>query len=390
MATLSKVNEQYSNLFGTAAMLLQSPGRINLIGEHTDYNLGCVLPAAIDKYIFMAIGTRADDAINLVSADFDDQYSASLDKLEPAWKLWPNYILGVINEFKNAGKYVGGINLVLGGDIPISAGMSSSAAICTGTAFALNKLFNAGFTKLELAKIAVAAEHNYLKVKCGLMDPYVNLYGKERSFVKLNCRTEEHQYVPFDNDQIKIVLFNSGVRHNFIKLASAFDTLREHCATGLALIQKHAPHISSLPEVPKAMLEILKPHDQDVYKRCLYIVEESERLERLCDDLMTGDFKSAGQRLFESHEGLRNLYQISCEECDFLVDTVKEIPGVLGARMMGAGFGGCTINLVESEAVDEVIKRVKGRYNGSFAKDVKVYHASIGSGTEEVSLVSVL
>ncbi len=387
MANLNEVSSRYEKLFGKAPLLVRSPGRINLIGEHTDYNLGCVLPAATDKCIYLALGSRTDQTIELVSADFDYTFTAALNTLEPAWKLWPNYILGVINEFKNLGRQIYGVNIVFGGNIPLSAGMSSSAAICSGTAYALNKLFGWGLSKLELAKIAVSAEHNYLGVKCGLMDPYVNLFGKEGNLVKLNCKTEEHEYIPFKADGVRIVLLDTGIRHNFIKLSEAFNALRLECQNGLEIIQKHAPHITCLPEVKQEMLDqLVKPENEIAYKRCLYIVQETERLENVCQDLKNNNFRAVGKRLFESHEGLKNLYEISCDECDFLVDLAKQMPAVLGARMMGAGFGGCTINLIESDAVEEVIETAKLRYKERFDRQLKVYHTSIGNGTEEVTI----
>lgn len=388
MANAASVSELYKRSFGTDFQLFRSPGRINLIGEHTDYNLGYVLPAAIDKAIYMAIGARSDDTVELLSADFDYTHSVSLDDVQPAWKLWPNYILGVIAEFKKAGKFMRGFNIVFGGDIPLSAGMSSSAAICTGAAFAINTLFDCGYSKLELAKLAVAAEHNYLKVRCGLMDPYVNLFGKENALVKLNCKTEEHEYIPFNNDAIEIVLFNTGVRHNFIKLASVFDERRMQCQAGLDILQRHNPAIETVSQANKALLDaLIKPYDESVYRRCLYVVEETNRVEAVSKAFISGDFMAAGRHLYAGHDGLKNLYEVSCEETDFLVEHVKQLNNVLGARMMGAGFGGCTINLIVSGTSEEVVANVKAAYKERFKKDLKVYHTSIGNGTEELKAI---
>lgn len=387
MGNLKSVADFYKNKYNSVPLLIRSPGRVNLIGEHTDYNLGSVLPGAINKYIYFAIGARDDNQINIDASDYSDTYSASLDKLEPAWKLWPNYVLGVINELKKAGKVITGLNIVFGGDIPLSAGMSSSAAITSATAFSLNKLFHLGYSKLELAKIAVAAEHNYLGVHCGLMDPFVNLHGKEGNLIKLNCNTEQYAFVPFKADDIQIILFDSGVKHNIIKLTAAFNERRNQCQHGLALVKEHFPEVKSLSDVDEQMLlKYVKPVDEIAYKRCLYVVQENARLEAICDDLEQHNFEAAGRRMFENHEGLKNLYEVSCDECDFLVETTKNIDGVLGSRMMGAGFGGCTINLVKSNVADEVIDRVKKAYLEKFQTSLKVYNASIGNGTEEVAL----
>jgi galactokinase len=385
MANPSAVSDLYKDTFGTDFRLFRSPGRINLIGEHTDYNLGLVLPAAIDKAIYIAVGKRTDNTVQLLSADFNYTHSESLDDIKPAWKLWPNYILGVIEEFKKAGKCIAGFNIVFGGDIPLSAGMSSSAAICAGTAFALNTLFNCGYSKLELAKLAVAAEHNYIKVRCGLMDPYVNLFGRKNTLVKLDCKSETHEYIPFDADSIQFVLFNTGVRHNFIKLSAAFDERRMQCKAGLDIIQQLHPEIKILSQANNAMLDsILKSYDEKVYKRCLYVFEESHRVEAVCSALKAGDFNSVGRHLLDGHEGLQNLYEVSCDETDFLVNQVKDLDGVLGARMMGAGFGGCTLNLIKTEAVEEVIAAIRPLYKERFGNGLKIYHTHISDGTSEL------
>lgn len=393
MGNLKTITNQYRKKYNSEPLIIRSPGRINLMGEHTDYNLGSVLPGSINKYIFVAIGKREDSEINIEASDYSDQYSASLIKLEPAWKLWPNYILGVISEFQKAGKTLTGVNIVFGGDIPLSAGMSSSAAISSAIAFALNNLFDCGYSRLELARIAVAAEHNYLGVHCGLMDQFVNLYGKEGNLIKLNCKTEEYEYIPFKATNLKIVLFDTGVKHNLITLTAAFNERRMQCETGLKLVKQNVAQVTSLTDVSVDMLEkYVKPVDEMAFKRCLYIVQEIERLERICDDLKSDDYRSVGKRMYQNHDGLKNLYEVSCNECDFLVNTTKEMPAVLGSRMMGAGFGGCTLNLIEDAESESIIEKVKAEYRAKFSRELKVYIASIGNGTEVVQneLVPVL
>ena len=387
MAKQEKIVELFQQLFKEEPLLVRSPGRVNIIGEHTDYNLGLVLPAAINKYIFFAVGTRSDREINIHAADYGDQFSASLDKLEPAWKLWPNYLLGVISEFQKAGKQIGGLNIVFGGDIPLAAGLSSSAAITCATAFALNKLFDLGCTKLELAKIAQASEHNYVGVHCGLMDQYANLFGKEGHLIKLNCATEQHTYIPFASTNIKVVLFDTGVKHHLV--SSAYNERREQCQNGIAIVKKHVPEVNGLPDITEQMLnEYVKPVSELVYKRCLYVIQEMQRLEKVCRDLETDDFTSVGQHMFDTHAGLKDLYEVSCDECDFLVEATRKHPAVLGSRMMGAGFGGCTINLIYSDAAEEIIENVKNEFRQRFGKEPKVYLTSIGNGTEEIKSLS--
>lgn len=385
MGNLKAIVELYREKHNSEPLLIRSPGRVNIIGEHTDYNLGSVLPAAINKYIFLAIGKRIDDEINIYAADYADQYSASLSALEKAWKLWPNYILGVINELKKDGKELSGVNIVFGGDIPLAVGLSSSAAITCAAAHAINQLFSLGYSKLELAKIAQLAEHNFVGVHCGLMDQYASLFGKEGNLIKLNCRTNEHQYIPYPENNIEIVLFDSNVKHHLV--SSAYNERREQCQKGVELVKKHVPGVTALPDITEQMLhQFVKPVDELAYKRCLYVIQEIERLEKVCEDLQAEDFEALGQRMFATHLGLKELFEVSCDECNFLVDTVQKDLNVLGARMMGAGFGGCTINLIYKEAVEQISEKLKADYKSKFNKDLRVYTATIGNGTEEVKI----
>jgi galactokinase len=386
MAKQQKIEEKFRELYKSEPLMIRSPGRVNIIGEHTDYNLGPVLPAAIDRYMYLAIGARTDNEVKVYAADYDDEYTASTTKLEKAWKLWPNYLLGVVNEMLKDGKNVSGINIVFGGDIPLAAGLSSSAAITCATAFAINKLLNFGYSKIELAKIAQKAEHNFVGVHCGLMDQFASLFGKENHLIKLNCSTEEHEYIPFTAQDIKIVLFDTGIKHHLV--TSAYNERRSQCEAGIEIVKKHHPGIKGLPDITEAMLQqYVKPVDDVIYRRCLYVVQEIERLEKACLDLQKEDFESLGQRMFATHAGLKDLYEVSCDECDFLVDTTHKLLPVLGSRMMGAGFGGCTINLIYNDHVDATIETVKEEYRTKFKKELKAYLTTIGNGTEEIRSV---
>ncbi|MBC7914047.1 MAG: galactokinase [Pyrinomonadaceae bacterium] len=386
MANLKTIVGMYRQKYNSEPLLVRSPARIILIGEHTDYHLGPVLPATINKYLYLAIGLRIDNEIHIESVDFNDRYATSLSELVPALKLWPNYLLGVINEFHIAGKINSGINIVFGGEIPLSTGLASSASVTCATAFALNKLFDGGCSLLEIAKIAQRAEHTYLGVECGLLDQYTNFFGKEGFWIKINCRSLEHTYVPATTNEVTIVLFDSGIRHNLVNLAAAFKERKRECKRGIALVQQHEPQINSLADISREMLsKYVEPVDLVSYKRCLYVVQEINRFENICKDLEKQDFKSIGQRLFENHEGLKDLYEVSCDECDFLVDVTKKIPEVFGSRMMGAGFGGCTINLIKSADTDSVIEKVKKEFVKKYGRDLKVYLTTIGNATEEVT-----
>ena len=381
MGKLEKIAEKFRQLHNSEPLIVCSPGRINLIGEHTDYNLGHVLPAAIDKYIYLAVSKRSDNAINICAADYNDEFSTTLDSKEPAWKLWPNYVLGVINELKKDGKELSGLNIVFGGDIPLAAGLSSSAAITCAAAFGINHLFSLGYSRLEMARIAQMAEHKFVGVQCGLMDQFANLYGKEGNFINLDCRTNRYEYIPFSTKDIQIVLFDTGVKHHLV--SSAYNERREQCQQGLALVKKHVPEIEALPDVSEDMLlKYVKPFSDVIFRRCLYVVQECERLDQACRSLAKSDFEAVGNRMFETHQGLKELYEVSCAECDFLVDLTRLSLNVLGSRMMGGGFGGCTINLLYTDAVDKVVDQAKTEYKRQFGKDLKVYHTSIGNGTE--------
>ncbi|WP_257670727.1 galactokinase [Parapedobacter tibetensis] len=374
------VNEKYQHLFNDTPLLVRSPGRVNLIGEHTDYNNGLVLPAAIDKNIILAIGKRGDRAIHLHSLDQEQTHIATLDSLERSQLLWPDYILGVIQQLAQRGHTMQGVNLVFGGDIPQGAGLSSSAALECATAFALNELFGLGIQRLEIALTAQAAENEFVGVKCGLMDQFASVFGQEQRLIKLDCRDFSHEYIPFNNPDLRIVLFDTQVKHSLA--SSAYNERREQCEYGVSLIQKHHPDVKSLRDANIEQLKRhVKPVDEVVYNRCFYVVSEIKRLQDGCDDLKKDDFESFGKRMFETHHGLQHLYEVSCDELDILVDLVRDYDAVLGARMMGGGFGGCTINLVKAPHVDEIVKTVSEGYLAKTGKNPQVYIAQLSAGT---------
>ena len=374
------VNEKYQTLFNNTPLLVRSPGRVNLIGEHTDYNNGLVLPAAIDKNIILAIGKRDDDEIHLHSLDQGETHVAKLDKLERSPLLWPDYIVGVVQQLIKRGHHVSGFNLVFGGDIPQGAGLSSSAALECATAFALNELFSLALQQLDIALISQAAENEFVGVKCGLMDQFASVFGQEQRLIKLDCSDFSHEYIPFNNPDLRIVLFDTQVKHSLA--SSAYNERREQCEHGVSLIQKHHPEVKSLRDASTAHLaRYVKPVDDTVYNRCFYVVSEIQRLLDGCDDLKRDDFESFGVRMFETHDGLQHLYEVSCDELDILVDLVRGNDAVLGARMMGGGFGGCTINLVRAAQVQEVVDSVTTAYKQKTGKQAQAYIANISAGT---------
>lgn len=374
------IEQTFKTKYNSSPSLFCSPGRINLIGEHTDYNSGLVLPAAIDKYIILAIAVREDNEVHIFSQDYQDSYITSLSHIEVSGKLWPDYIMGVIDQIQKLDKKVGGVNIVFGGNIPQGAGLSSSAAVECATAYALNDLFNLGFNSLELAKISQAAENEFVGVKCGLMDQFASTFGKENKFIRLDCETYEYKYIPFDTNDYSLILFDTQVKHSLA--SSAYNERRQQCEYGVQLIHKHHPEVTSLRQVTLEMLDkFVKPIDKLVYNRCEFIVREIKRVEDSCTDLLAANYIQFGNRMFQTHEGLKNQYEVSCEELDFLVEFVKDSPEVLGARMMGGGFGGCTINLIENKTIDRISNSTAIAYEKAMGKPMKVYPVSIVDGT---------
>jgi galactokinase len=372
--------ERFQKHFGGRPLLVVSPGRVNLIGEHTDYNEGFVLPGATDKAIVFAAAPRTDAVCHFVSRDLDQEFRCALDSLHRSPLRWPDYLQGVIDQFLRAGHRIRGFNCVFGGDIPIGAGMSSSAAIEGGLAFALNAMFNLGLDGVTLVKLAQKAENEFVGVRCGIMDQFINIHGREKKVLKLDCRSLCYEHFPFERDDLRIVVSDTLVRRELA--GSEYNVRRRQCEEGVNLLRKYGSGISSLRDVTQGLLrEHQAEFDPVVYRRCDYVVRENIRVEEACVDLLRGDFKSFGERMYESHAGLRDDYEVSSAELNTLVDAAAPVPGVLGSRMMGAGFGGCTISLVESAAVPEFEARVGGAYEAAVGKLPKIHVIKIEAGT---------
>lgn len=380
---IQSVREKFQQRYGTEPHIFRSPGRVNIIGEHTDYNNGFVLPAAIDKAIYVGISRREDDQIFLYSEEFKEEHNTDLVTALPTDKQWPNYILGVVDQLKKRGYEIHGFNLNFDGDVPVGAGLSSSAAVECSVAFALNEIFGLGIKKEELAEIGQKAEHTYAGVMCGIMDQFASVFGKEDHVIKLDCQTLEYEYVPLKLQGYKLVLLNTNVKHSLA--SSEYNTRREECAEGVALINEGGGNIASLRDASLEMLDqYVKPENEVVYRRCKYVVEENQRLFSACEALQNGDLKTLGQKMYGSHDGLSKEYEVSCRELDFLVDAVRANPDVLGARMMGGGFGGCTINIVKEEAIDGLVNDLKGKYSEAMGLDLAAYIAQIEDGSSAV------
>lgn len=379
-----KVLQDFTRNFNEEPTIVRSPGRVNIIGEHTDYNNGFVLPAAIDKAIYVAVSPRNDETIKLYSGEFDEFFETSLKTLKPTDRFWPNYILGVADQLLKRGYSIKGFNLAIDGDVPIGSGLSSSAAVECATAFALNQIFKLGIDKKDLAFIGQKAEHTFAGVMCGIMDQFASVFGKKDHVIKLDCQSLDYEYVPLELAGYKILLLNTNVKHSLG--SSEYNTRRAQCEQGVAWVKEHHREVNSLRDVTMEMLhQYVEPKDKLIYQRCKYVVEEKERLLTGCEDLKKGDLESLGKKMFQTHDGLSKEYEVSCKELDFLVDAVRNNPDVVGARMMGGGFGGCTINIVKEEAIDALIDRLEEDYEKNMGLKLTAYIAQVENGTSLIS-----
>ena len=368
---------------GTTGSVYTSPGRINLIGEHTDYNGGFVFPGAVDKGMVAEIKPNGKDKVCAYSIDLKDYVEFGLNEEDAPKASWARYIFGVCREMIKRGVDVKGFNTAFAGDVPLGAGMSSSAALESTYAYALNDLFGDNkIDKFELAKVGQATEHNYCGVNCGIMDQFASVFGKEGHLIRLDCRSLEYQYFPFRPDGYRLVLVDSVVKHELA--SSAYNKRRQSCEAVVAAIKKNHPTVEFLRDCTMDMLNEVKAEvSEEDYMRAEYGIEEIQRVLDVCDALEKGDYETVGQKMYETHHGMSKLYEVSCEELDFLNDIAFDC-GVTGSRVMGGGFGGCTINLVKNELYETFISTAKERFKEKFGRSPKVYDVVISDGSHKV------
>lgn len=380
--TKHSIPEEIKPFINSDTLIVRSPGRINLIGEHTDYNNGFVLPAAINKAVYVAVEKSDDNSISLYSSSHNESFEVAIKDIHPVSGHWSVYILGVVDQMKKRNYKIDGFKLAIYGDVPLGAGLSSSAAVECATAFALNELFELGIERIDLTRIAQLAEHEFAGVKCGIMDQFASVFGKKDNVIRLDCRSLEYEYFPLKLEGYKIVLLDSQVKHSLA--SSEYNVRRGQCEDGVAMIQEKYSQVESLRDVSLNMIEECLRGDEIIYNRCKYIVEENIRLQEGCIDLLGGNLSAFGKKMFATHKGLSEQYGVSCEELDFLAAAVKKLPEVIGARMMGGGFGGCTINIVQEDAIEKVITGITEEYKRKTQKNLKAYVVQIGDGTSRI------
>ena len=378
-----QIRNKFQELFNTEGSVYASPGRINLIGEHTDYNGGFVFPGAIDKGMIAEIKPNGTDKVRAFSIDMNDYAEFGLNEEDAPKASWARYIFGVCRECIKRGGQVGGFDTVFAGDVPLGAGMSSSAALESTYAFALNELFALGIDKFELARIGQSTEHNYCGVNCGIMDQFASIFGKAGNLIRLDCRSLEYKYFPFHPTGYKLVLLDSVVKHELA--SSAYNKRRRSCETAAAAIRRNHPEVEFLRDATMQMLgEVKNDISAEDYMRAEYVIEEVQRVLDVCEALEKDDYETVGQKMYETHHGMSKLYEVSCEELDFLNDVAKKC-GVTGSRVMGGGFGGCTINLVKDELHDGFIKEAVESYTKKFGHAPKVYEVVINDGARRIA-----
>ena len=378
----NRIQEKFKTLFGKEGQLYMSSGRINLIGEHTDYNGGYVFPGAINFGIMAAIEPNGLQKVKVFSLDFDEYVEFGLTEEDKPDQQWARYIFGVCRETIKRGGKVGGFNAVFAGDVPLGAGLSSSAALESVFAFAINEINGNNIEKFELARIGQSTEHNYCGVKCGIMDQFASIFGKEGALMRLNCKTGEYKYFPFHPKGYKLVLIDSCVKHELA--SSAYNKRRQSCENAAAAIRKNHPDVEFLSDAKRLWLDEVRDQiPEEDFLRAEYVIGEVQRVLDVCDALERDDYETVGEMMYQTHFGLSRLYEVSCEELDFLNKLARKMD-VTGSRVMGGGFGGCTINLVKDELYQPFVDAAVEQFTAKFGHAPKVYDVVISDGARKL------
>ena len=378
-ALAKRIEKGFTTVFDKQPLLFFSPGRINLIGEHIDYNNGFVFPAAIDKGIVVALEKSNTSKTTIIAADFEESFHLDLDNLIPVEEGgWRNYAIGIVGELQKMGYKIAPFHMLFGGNLPAGAGLSSSAALENGIVYGLNTLFNLGLSREQMIFISQKAEHNYVGVHCGIMDQFASMFGKKDHFILLDCRNLERNLFQIDLQEYTLVLINSNVHHTLSE--STYNKRRYLCEKAANLCHKKSLRDVSLIELKGIQQEL----SQEEYQMMLYVIEEMERTQKAAKCIRQNNLHALGALLFETHAGLSSQYKVSCEELDFLVSMATQNPQVIGARMMGGGFGGCTINMVKKEGVSTFISETCAAYQQKFGFDCQEITISISHGTHQI------
>lgn len=374
------VRESFKDEFKTEPLMVFSPGRINLIGEHTDYNLGFVFPAAINKGIVCAIEKSNTSNCTVSALDMDETFEFDLNNLKALQNgQWQNYIIGVVAEIQKKGLKLKPFNMTFSGDIPKGAGLSSSAALENSVVYGLNELFKLGLSKFEMIHISQNAEHNYVGVKCGIMDQYASMFGQEDSALMIDCKSLDAKTITIEFQNYEIVLINTNVSHNLVD--AEYNDRRHVCEKVASMLKVDALRFATEAD----LLTIKSKISEDEYQKALYILQENERVQNAYQCLIDNDIEGFGALLFKAHDGASQQFKISCDELDFLVDYSKKHPDVIGARMMGGGFGGCTINIVKTSEAKNFIAKIEEDYRLQFNKNCSVYKVKLSKGTHKIN-----
>ena len=375
----NRIAEKFRTLFNEEGDFFASAGRINLIGEHTDYNGGFVFPGAIDKGIIAEIKLNGTSKVRAFALDLDEYCEFGLNEEDAPAQSWARYVFGVCREIIKRGGKIAGFNTVFAGDVPLGAGMSSSAALESTFAFALNYLFDLGIDKFELARIGQSTEHNYCGVNCGIMDQFASVFGKKGNLMRLDCRSMEFEYFPFDPGKYgyKLVLLNSKVKHELV--GSPYNDRRASCERVAKVLGQEFLRGATMEQLDASKERI----SEEDYMRARYVIGEEQRVLDVCDALQKGDYETVGARMYETHWGMSKDYEVSCEELDFLATVAKEC-GVTGSRIMGGGFGGCTINLVKEELYEGFIAKAKEAFAAKYGHEPVVIDVVISDGARKL------